>query len=133
MVVEVLEGTRKVPKMPTAGDLSATLKVLSDPTRLAIFDLLMQGIQCNCEIGDTLKLPMNLISHHLKVLRDAGLVNAERDLVDARWVYFSINKPALNQLREQVSAFLNPERIQPRLPSCGPQWLPVEAVRVSRR
>ena len=120
-------------KIPTAAELAEPLKVLSDPTRLAIFDLLMQGVQCNCEIGDRLKLPMNLISHHLKALRDADLVDAERDAVDARWVYYSINQRVLNQLREQLSAFLDPQRIQPRLPTCGPQIVPVETVRVTRR
>ena len=114
-------------------DLANTLKVLSDPTRLGIFDLLMQGVQCNCELGGKLDLPMNLISHHLKVLREAGLVEAERDPVDARWIYFSINEPALNHLREQVSAFLDPERIQPRLPTCGPQIVPIEMIRIGRR
>ena len=107
-------------KSLSALDLADILKVLSDATRLAIFDLLMQGVQCNCEIGDRLKLPMNLISHHLKVLRDAGLVEAERDPVDARWVYYSINKRALNQLRTQLDAFFDPQRIKPRLPTCGP-------------
>lgn len=120
-------------KIQTPAELADTLKVLSDPTRLMILNLLMQGVQCNCEIGDQLKLPMNLISHHLKVLRDAGLVDAERDSVDGRWVYYSINKRALNQLRERLSAFLDPQRIQPRLPTCGPQSVPVETVRVTRR
>ena len=120
-------------KSPSALDLADILKVLSDPTRLAIFDLLMQGVQCNCELGDHLKLPMNLISHHLKALRDAGLVDAERDSMDARWVYYSINKRALNQLRAQLDAFLDPQRIKPRLPTCGPQIVPVETVRVSHR
>jgi len=120
-------------KIPTAAELAETLKVLSDPTRLAIFDLLMQGVQCNCEIGSNLKLEMNLISHHLKVLRDADLVDAERDAVDGRWVYYSVNKSALAQLRAQLSAFLDPQRIQPRLPTCGPRILPVEMVRVTRR
>ncbi len=119
-------------KTPSVADLTDTLKVLSDPTRLAIFDLLMQGVQCNCEIGDRLKLPLNLISHHLKVLRDAGLVDVERDGTDARWVYYSINKRALAQLREQLSTFLDPQRIQPRLPTCGPR-LPLETVRMIRR
>jgi ArsR family transcriptional regulator, arsenate/arsenite/antimonite-responsive transcriptional repressor len=114
-------------------DLANILKVLGDPSRLAIFDLLMQGVQCNCEIGSSLKLEMNLISHHLKVLRDAGWVDAERDPVDARWVYYSINKRVLSQLREQLSAFLDPQRIQPRLPTCGPQIVPVETVRVTHR
>ena len=120
-------------KIPTAAELAEPLKVLSDPTRLAIFDLLMQGVQCNCEIGSNLKLEMNLISHHLKVLRDADLVDAERDAVDGRWVYYSVNKSALAQLRAQLSAFLDPQRIQPRLPTCGPRILPVERVRVTRR
>jgi ArsR family transcriptional regulator, arsenate/arsenite/antimonite-responsive transcriptional repressor len=102
-------------------ELASILKVLSDPTRLAIFDLLMQGVQCNCEINDTLKLPMNLISHHLKALRDAKLVDAAHDPKDARWIYYSINQQQLGQFREQLSIFLDPQRIQPRVPECGPR------------
>ena len=37
----------------------------------------------------------NLISHHLSVLREIGLVNAERDRVDSRWVYYSVNRMRL--------------------------------------
>ena len=102
-------------------ELAAALKVLGDPTRLAIFERLMQGVQCNCEIGDSLNLPMNLISHHLKVLRKAGLVNSERDPTDARWIYYSVNLDALARLREGLCAFLDPERVQARQPSCGPR------------
>ena len=112
---------------PTATEVSAILKVLSDPTRLAILDLLIQGVQCNCEIGERLKLPMNLISHHIRVLRDAGLVASLRDPYDARWVYYSVDKAALGRVCEQLAAFFDPQRIQPRLPTCGPRlaWLPL--------
>ncbi len=110
----------------TTAGLAKMLQVLSDPTRLAIFDLLMQGVQCNCELGGNLELPMNLISHHLKALRDAGLVNAERDPQDARWVYYSVHQPALNRLRGELEAFLDPKRIQPRHPACGPRLVPSE-------
>ncbi len=113
--------------------LADMLRILGDPTRLAIFNLLMEGVQCNCELGDKLGLPMNLISHHLKVLREAGLVDAERDPVDGRWIYYSIHQNALDQLRTQLSDFFDPQRIQPRLPSCGPQFIPVETLRVPRR
>lgn len=106
---------------PTATEVSAILRVLSDPTRLAILDLLMQGVQCNCEIGGQLHLPMNLISHHIRVLREAGLVTSRRDPYDARWVYYSIDKVALGRAREQLTAFLDPQRIQPRLLTCGPR------------
>ncbi len=121
-----------MPKAETR-HLADTLKVLSDPNRLLIFDLLMQGVQCNCEIGGKLKLSMNLISHHLKALRDAGLVDAERDPVDARWVYYSINPRALEQLRKELDAFLDPKRIQPRSPSCGPQIIAAETITVARK
>src|SRR5512142_1256172 len=107
--------------IPSVRDLSPIMKVLSDPTRLTIFDLLMQGVQCNCELGARLKLPMNLISHHLKVLRDAGLVNARRDANDARWIYYSVDEPAVLQLRRHLDAFLDVARIQPRQPACGPR------------
>ena len=113
--------------------LADSLKVLADPTRLAILDLLMQGLQCNCYLGDRLGLPMNLISHHLKVLREAGLVDVERDPLDARWVYYSVKQERMMKLREQVSAFLDPQRIQPRLPTCGPQFAGAESTRVVSR
>jgi len=120
-------------KRPDIVELAAVLKALSDPTRLVILDLLMEGVQCNCYLGDRLGLPMNLISHHLKVLREAGLVRTERDQVDARWIYHSVNQDNLAELREQLSAFLDPQRIQLRLPTCcGPQFAGKETARVAR-
>ncbi len=113
-------------------DLANILKILGDPSRLAIFDLLMQGVQCNCELGDQLKMPMNLISHHLKVLRDAGLVNAERDETDARWIYYSVNQKAIEQLHQQLDSFLDVKRIQSRQPSCGPQVISEKTIATRR-
>lgn len=103
--------------------LSERLKVLAEPKRLLIFNLLMDGVQCNCEIGDALQMPPNLISHHLSKLRAVGLVDVERDAVDSRWIYYSINRAALEELNAAFGAFFNPNRIQPRRPNCGPQSL----------
>ena len=99
----------------------AWLKVLAEPRRLQIFDLLIQGVQCNCELGEQLQLAPNLISHHLSVLRQAGLVDMERDQVDGRWVYYSVNLAALQALNATFGAFFNPTRMQQRQPTCGPQ------------
>jgi ArsR family transcriptional regulator, arsenate/arsenite/antimonite-responsive transcriptional repressor len=99
------------------------LKVLAEPKRLLIFNLLMEGVQCNCELGDALQMAPNLISHHLSVLRQAGLVNVERDSIDSRWVYYSVNRVALDELNAAFSAFLDPARIQPRRLTCGPRTL----------
>jgi ArsR family transcriptional regulator len=101
--------------------LADRLKVLAEPKRLLILHLLMEGVQCNCELGDALQMPPNLISHHLSILRKAGLVDVERDAVDARWVYYSINRAALDELTQTFGVFFDPERIRPRRPTCGPQ------------
>ena len=103
--------------------LADRLKVLAEPKRLLIFNLLMQGVQCNCELGDSLQMPPNLISHHLSKLRAAGLVDVERDAVDSRWVYYSVNRAALDELNAAFGAFFDPGRIGPRRPGCGPKNL----------
>ncbi|MEP0806650.1 MAG: winged helix-turn-helix transcriptional regulator [Chloroflexota bacterium] len=101
--------------------LAERLKVLAEPKRLLIFNLLMDGVQCNCELGDALQMAPNLISHHLSKLRAVGLVNVERDAVDSRWVYYSVNRAALEELNAAFGAFFDPKRIQPRQPKCGPR------------
>ena len=104
--------------------LADWLKVLAEPKRLLILHMLMEGVQCNCELGDALKMPPNLISHHLRALREAGLVDMERDALDARWVYYSINRKALDELNRAFDVFFDPARIKPRRPTCGPSKIP---------
>ncbi len=100
--------------------LAEWLKVLAEPNRLLIFNLMMEGVQCNCELGDGLQMAPNLISHHLRVLREAGLIDVERDALDARWMYYSINLQALEELNQAWSSFFDPQRIKPRRLTCGP-------------
>ncbi len=104
----------------TSAELTAILKALADPNRLRIFDQLMSGDTCNCELVEQLGMPANLLSHHLKVLSDAGLVNGRRDRVDGRWVYYSVNRAAVAQWRSWFADFLDPTRIQERM-LCGPE------------
>ena len=101
--------------------LAERLKVLAEPKRLLILNLLMEGVHCNCELGEFLDMTPSLISHHIRVLREAGLVEMERDAVDARWVYYSVNEDALQELNDAFGAFFRPQRIKPRRPTCGPQ------------
>jgi ArsR family transcriptional regulator, arsenate/arsenite/antimonite-responsive transcriptional repressor len=101
--------------------LAQRLKLLANPKRLQIIHLLMEGVQCNCELGEALDMAPNLISHHLGLLRDAGLVEVERDIADARWLYYSLNEEALAELNAAFDAFFDPARIKPRRPTCGPQ------------
>lgn len=102
-------------------DLAHVLKALSHSTRLSIFDMLMEGVQCNCEIAERLELSLNLISYHMRTLQDAGLVRSERDQSDARWIYYTIDPIVLEEFRTSISVLLDPSRIKPRVPSCGPR------------
>ncbi len=58
--------------------LSDYLKAIGDENRLAILNLLKGGSLCVCDIFSEIKIPQNLTSHHLKVLKDSGLVESQR-------------------------------------------------------
>jgi len=101
--------------LPTSIDsktLAAMLSVLAEPNRLLILDLLMSGVQCNCELGGKLKMAPNLVSHHLNVLRHAGLINVERDTSDARWLYYSINQEKIDELVAAMIGFMDRRHAQ---------------------
>ncbi len=97
------------------------LKIICEPNRLLLLEKIIEGVQCNCELGDALQMAPNLISHHLSILREAGLITAERDPVDNRWIYYSINPTMMDDLQAFFSEFFNKDRIQPRGAACGPQ------------
>ena len=55
------------------------LKAISEENRLRILCILRKGDLCVCEIWQFLDLPQNLVSHHLKVLKDFGLVETRKE------------------------------------------------------
>jgi len=55
------------------------INIISEPNRLAILSFLKNGEKCACEIHPKLKLPQNLSSHHLKILKDLGLLQSRRE------------------------------------------------------
>ena len=108
---------------PGYDEVIATLRALADPNRLRILDFLMQGDSCNCELNENLGLPPNLLSHHLRVLREAGLITSRRDAVDGRWIYYSVDRAAIQHWRTWFGWFLDPERVQERALLCGPEGM----------
>lgn len=99
------------------------LKLLADPTRRRIFLSLMRGETCNCELTRELGLAQNLISHHIKQLRAAGLVRERRDAGDARWIYYTVNAAALAEAWQALLVF-HPRQVSSRVPDCGPAATP---------
>lgn len=79
----------------------ALFHALSDETRLALLDRLKGGEQCVCELTDAMKTGQSRLSFHLKVLKDAGLVEDRRE---GRWMYYSLNAQAVEELEDLVDA-----------------------------
>ncbi|MEU1072813.1 MULTISPECIES: metalloregulator ArsR/SmtB family transcription factor [unclassified Streptomyces] len=82
----------------TAAELSRMFKALSDPVRLRLLSLIAShegGEACVCDLAGPFDVSQPTISHHLKVLREAGLVGCERR---GTWVYYWVLPEALAKL-----------------------------------
>lgn len=75
-------------------------KGLADPVRLRILEILKQGDECSCNLGEQLGMPLSTLAHHMKVLVSANLVTTRKC---GKWTYYQLNRP---QLRE-AQAYLN--------------------------
>jgi ArsR family transcriptional regulator len=73
------------------GARAEVLKAVADPTRLEILEMLSPQIRCNCHFQEHLDLAPNLLSYHLKVLRDAGLIVGTKR---GRWVDYALTTNA---------------------------------------
>jgi len=111
-------------------EITIVLKALGEPNRLRIFAELMKGDTCNAELNEALGLPANLLSHHLRVLSEAGLVTSRRDRIDGRWIYYSVDRKAVARWQQWFTAFLDPARIRERV-VCGPEGQLVELEEVA--
>lgn len=86
-----------------AHDLSRVFKALSDPVRLRLLSLIAAhpgGEACVCDVSGAFDLSQPTISHHLKVLRQAGLIDHERR---GTWVYYWVVPGALARLSDVVA------------------------------
>jgi ArsR family transcriptional regulator, arsenate/arsenite/antimonite-responsive transcriptional repressor len=82
--------------------LAARFKALADPTRVAIVNRLAgAGEVCVCELVDEFELSQPTISHHLKLLREAGLVDSERR---GTWAYYRLVPDTFEELRVALTA-----------------------------
>jgi ArsR family transcriptional regulator len=87
---------------PERDELAARFKALADPTRVAIVNRLSVADEvCVCNLTETFDLSQPTISHHLKVLRDAGLVEASRR---GTWAYYRLVPEAIATLRQALGA-----------------------------
>lgn len=79
--------------------LAAVAKALADPIRVQLVDVLRRhpGKVCVCELTPLFDVSQPTVSHHLKVLREAGLVGVERK---GLWAYYYVNPEATKELQQ---------------------------------
>jgi ArsR family transcriptional regulator len=83
---------------------AAGFAALADPTRLAILRVLSGRPRCVCDVNEAVPVAANVLSYHLKVLREAGLVVATKR---GRWVDYALVPEALDRLRSAVPSALD--------------------------
>lgn len=99
-------------------NLAERLKVLADPTRLAILEFLRDPIQsccsrddgvCGCDLETFLGVTQPTVSHHMKQLVEAGFVTSEKR---GRWVYYDLNAEGFAEVMVQLEAFRQAALVQ---------------------
>lgn len=86
-----------------ATDMAPVLAALADPVRLRMVSMLAaapDGSACGCDLEEPLGLSQPTVSHHLKVLREAGLIEGERR---GRWIHYSVIPERLADIRDALS------------------------------
>jgi ArsR family transcriptional regulator len=81
--------------------MSPAVRAVADPVRWRILGALAAEDLCVCHLTADLDLAQPLVSHHLRVLREAGLVEAERA---GRWTYYRLRRDALAAAGREVAA-----------------------------
>lgn len=90
--------TREPISETDAAELAVLLKAVADPVRLRLLSMIGShagGEACVCDLTDAFDLTAPTISHHLKVLRTAGLIDGERR---GTWIYYRIVPETMNRL-----------------------------------
>jgi len=88
--------------------LHEKLKAINDVNRLKILCLLFKGEKCVCDIEEELEISQPLASHHLGVLREAGLVEARKE---ATWSYYSLVAEAIRDLNNGFLEILGAQKL----------------------
>ncbi len=84
-------------------EVSSMLKVMSAENRLKIVCLLEKEEKCVCEINEDLDLAQNLVSHHLKILKDEDIIKARKEGLN---VFYKLNQKRLKEIKKIINKYL---------------------------
>lgn len=85
---------------------SVVFKVLSDPIRLHILDMLSCGELCACDILKNLSISQSTLSYHMKTLIESKLITSRKS---ATWIFYSINLENVHKLQQYITHLTSPK------------------------
>ena len=89
-------------------DMACVFKALSDENRIRILKILHSGEKCACKLLEELNIRQSTLSHHMKILCDAGLVTGRKE---GKWMHYSICCEGVCGLRTMLRELLAPENL----------------------
>ena len=92
----MLEQLKKINSAQFVGIMES----LSDPIRINILELMMNGEICVCDIVKVTGLSQSKISYHIKILKDSGLIS---DRQEGRWVYYKLDLEVLSDIQNWMA------------------------------
>lgn len=81
-------------------EIARIYKAFGDENRLHILELLKGGEHCACELLDELQISQSTLSHHMKILVDAGIVDGRKE---GKWMHYLINQAGIMKAIEFLS------------------------------
>jgi len=115
-LAEVTPVADRIPDRIPVNERLELLKAVADPTRLAVLDsLAADGARCHCDLEVELGVPANRLSFHLKVLRDAGLVRANRQ---GRRVRYCLEFGAIDAVRAALPVLTSVDNLDMTCTAC---------------
>lgn len=87
---------------------SSIFKALGDENRIRILKMLCTGEKCACKLLEELNITQPTLSHHMKILCDAGIVTGKKA---GKWTYYTICCEGVQTIRVLIQGLLSPENI----------------------
>ena len=84
--------------------VARVFKAMGDENRLTILSLLHTGERCACRLQDALNISQPTLSHHMRILLDAGLIHARKD---GKWIYYSLSEEGAHEAADMLRSILN--------------------------
>ena len=89
-------------------EIAEVFKAFADENRIHILKLLGSGEKCACKLLEELDISQPTLSHHMKILCDAGIVTGRRE---GKWMHYAINCEGIKGVRQLMQDLLAPEKL----------------------